>query len=72
MRTTPVGLVMLNDERPHVVAANEADNMRELRAWADAIGPRLEVADGCRTALVVGSETVQHGQIGSASCGDRV
>ena len=48
MRTTPVGLMMLNDERPHVVAENEADNMRELRAWADAIGPRIEAVDGSR------------------------
>ena len=60
MRTTPVGLVMLNDERPHVVAENEADNMRELRAWADAIGPRIEAVDGSRPELVVGAQTVKH------------
>jgi hypothetical protein len=30
VRSTPIGIVMLNDERPHVVAVNEADNLAEV------------------------------------------
>ncbi|MEA2249215.1 MAG: L-fucose/D-arabinose isomerase [Solirubrobacteraceae bacterium] len=46
MRSTPIGLVMLNDERPHVVAENEAENMAELRRWAEAIKGVIAGTDG--------------------------
>jgi L-fucose/D-arabinose isomerase len=59
VRSTPVGLVMLNDERPHVVATNEEDNVAELRRWETAIRRRL-AADGWQNPeLVLGQQTVK-------------
>ncbi len=59
MRSTPIGLVMINDERPHVYAENEAENLRVLDRWAEAI--RLEAAsgDGRGPEIVVAPETVK-------------
>ena len=59
MRNTPIGLVMLNDERPHVHAANEADTMAVLHRWADALRPRLRAVDGTAPELILGSETIK-------------
>ena len=40
MRSTPVGIVMLNDERDHVWKANNAENRKIVDAWAKLIGTR--------------------------------
>ena len=32
MRTTPIGIAMLNDERPHVFQVNNEQNMAVVRA----------------------------------------
>ncbi len=37
MRTTPLGIVMLNDEREHVYTKNNPLNMRVVRSWAKLI-----------------------------------
>lgn len=37
MRTTPVGIVMLNDERKHVYTRNNFENMRVVRKWVEVI-----------------------------------
>lgn len=58
MKTTPVGLVMLNDGRAHVNELNEADNQAVLRAWADALGPKLKNVDGSAAELVVAEHTI--------------
>src|SRR4051794_9228047 len=50
---------MLNDERPHVVATNEEDNLAELRRWEAAIAWRLERDGGHVPELVPGHETVK-------------
>ena len=34
MRSTPIGLAMLNDERPHVYEKNNPENMAVLKSWA--------------------------------------
>jgi L-fucose/D-arabinose isomerase len=60
VRTTPIGLVMLNDERPHVVAQNEADNMAELRRWAEAIRATVAGGNGHAPEIVPGTETVKN------------
>lgn len=60
MRSTPIGLVMLNDERPHVVAENETQNMAELGRWADAIGAAAVGANGWAPEIVQGTETVKN------------
>jgi L-fucose isomerase len=59
VRSTPVGLVLVNDERPHVVATNEADNLAELRRWEAAIREHLDGGDGHCPELVLGHETVK-------------
>lgn len=47
MRTTPIGMVLLNDERPHVTAVNEEINQKVLRRWAQVL--RDGLADGLGT-----------------------
>jgi L-fucose/D-arabinose isomerase len=58
VRTTPIGLVMLNDERPHVNQANEAANMDVLRGWRDALADHCRNVDGTAPDLVLGSSTI--------------
>jgi L-fucose isomerase len=58
MRTTPIGLVMLNDERPHVNELNEAENMRVLRRWAEVVRSRVFNVDGSTPEIVVGERTI--------------
>jgi L-fucose isomerase len=59
MRTTPVGLVLLNDERPHVHAVNESENMAVLRRWGEALAGTVENVDGSAPELVLGRETIK-------------
>jgi L-fucose isomerase len=59
VRSTPIGLVMLNDERPHVVAENEADNMAELARWAEAIRAEVAWPDGHGPEIVQAGGTVK-------------
>lgn len=58
MRTTPIGLVMLNDERRHVHELNEGDNMAVLRRWAEAIRGQVAAVDGSTPEIVVGERTI--------------
>lgn len=58
MRTTPIGLVMLNDERRHVHELNEAENMRVLRRWGEVIESRSAGVDGGSPEVVVGERTI--------------
>ncbi len=59
MRTTPIGIAMMNDERPHVWGENEELNMRVLHQWADIIRNGLKNVDGSSPEVVVGSETIK-------------
>jgi len=59
MRSTPIGLVMINDERPHVNVQNEAENLRVLEQWAQAIRDEVTNVDGQGPEVVVASETVK-------------
>jgi L-fucose/D-arabinose isomerase len=59
VRSTPIGLAMLKDERPHVVAGNEEDN---CAGAAPLGGPDPGTAGRHRRPspeLVVGAETVK-------------
>jgi L-fucose isomerase len=51
---------MLNDERPHVVAENEADNMAELGRWAEAIRSAVAGRGGWTPEIVTAAETVKN------------
>ena len=55
MRTVPVGIAILNDERPHVYATNNEANMQVVNRWADIIRKGMVNKDGTTLQVVVGS-----------------
>ena len=60
MRTTPIGIVMFNDEREHVYSANEEENMRVVRQWAELIKENVVNIDGTSPSIITGSETIKN------------
>lgn len=58
MRTTAIGIAMLNDERPHVWQVNSEANMAVVNQWAEVIRKGLKNVDGSSYQVVVGSETI--------------
>jgi len=59
LRTTPIGLVVMNDGREHVIRDNEAPNMEVAARWAEVIRTGTIAADGSAAEVVTGSETVK-------------
>ena len=59
MRTTPIGIAMMNDERDHVWSQTETLNTGVLNRWAEIIRQGLKNVDGTAPQVVVGSETVK-------------
>ncbi|HOJ59782.1 MAG TPA: fucose isomerase [bacterium] len=58
MRSTPIGIAMLNDEREHVYTKNNAENQAVVEAWADFIRKNLKNVDGSAPEIVTGSEII--------------
>ncbi|MHA1266563.1 MAG: L-fucose/L-arabinose isomerase family protein [Candidatus Helarchaeota archaeon] len=58
MRTTKVGICMLNDERRHVYEANNPENEKVVQNWADLLRKKLINRDGTAVEIVTGSEIV--------------
>ena len=58
MRTTPLGIVMLNDEREHVYAKNNPLNMRVVKSWAKLIEENVVNVDKSKPEVIVGSEII--------------
>lgn len=58
MRSTPIGLVMMNDEREHVWRKNQSDIMAVVQRWAEIIRQGLKSEDGSVPDVVVASKTV--------------
>jgi len=58
MRSTPIGLAMLNDERRHVWEENNPANMQVCNRWADIIRREVKNVDGSAPEVVVGSEII--------------
>jgi len=58
MRTTPVGIAMLNDEREHVWTKNEPENRKVVEGWAKFLGEKLGNLDGSKVQIVPGSQIV--------------
>jgi L-fucose isomerase len=58
MRSTPIGIVMLNDEREHVWQANNPGNMKVVRQWADIIRREVKNADGSAPEVVVADQII--------------
>ena len=64
MRSTPIGVVVINDGRHHVIEQNEADNMRVAHRWAEIIREGSRTVDGDVAEVVVASETVKSVRVG--------
>jgi L-fucose isomerase len=58
MRTVPIGIAILNDERPHVFNSNNAANMIVVNKWADIIRTGLVNVDGTSPQVIIGSEPI--------------
>ncbi|RJP30096.1 MAG: fucose isomerase [Candidatus Omnitrophota bacterium] len=58
MRTTAIGIAMLNDEREHVWKQNNPENMAVVKAWTDFIRKNLKNVDGSAPEIVTGSEII--------------
>lgn len=58
MRSTPIGIVMMNDARPHVYNLNNAENMAVVHGWADVIRRRFKNVDGSSPEVITASETI--------------
>ena len=58
MRTTPIGIVMLVDEREHVHRQYYAECMEVLHKWADVIRKGVKNVDGSSPEVVVGSKLI--------------
>jgi L-fucose isomerase len=58
MRTTPIGIAMLNDEREHVYTQNNPENMAVVREWADLIRRNVVNTDGSGPEVLCGSEII--------------
>ncbi len=59
MKSTPVGLAILNDGRAHVVEQNEAENMRAAHAWSEFLRSNVRARDGSALEVVVAPETIK-------------
>jgi len=58
VRSTPIGLLMMNDERQHVIERNEELNLQVLRRWARVISDGMVAADGGKPELVAIEQTI--------------
>jgi len=58
MRTTPVGIVLINDEREHVYRENKDECMEVVHKWARIIRNGVKNVDGTCPEVIVGSETI--------------
>jgi len=63
MRSTPIGIVMLNDEREHVYTKNNAECMAVVGQWADVIRKGVRNIDGTAPKVVIGSEIITSARI---------
>ncbi|HIE18459.1 TPA: hypothetical protein EYP75_01900, partial [Candidatus Bathyarchaeota archaeon] len=58
MRTTPIGIVMFNDEREHVWRLNNKECMEVVHQWADLIRRNIKNIDGSAPEIVTGSNII--------------
>jgi len=58
MRSTPIGIAMLNDEREHVWRQNNPLNQKVVKQWARALKGKLTNRDGSAPQIVTGSEII--------------
>ena len=58
MKSAPIGIVMLNDERQHVWEKNNPENMKVVQRWVELIKRELSYVDGTIPEIVPGSEII--------------
>ncbi|OIN98043.1 hypothetical protein AUJ66_01725 [Candidatus Desantisbacteria bacterium CG1_02_38_46] len=58
MRSTAIGIAMLNDERKHVWTKNNPENMRVVKQWAKVIKDGLKNVDGTVPEVIVASQII--------------
>ncbi|MGD2174600.1 MAG: L-fucose/L-arabinose isomerase family protein [Candidatus Brocadiaceae bacterium] len=58
MKSTPIGIAMLNDERPHVWQQNNPVNEQVVRQWADLIRQSVQNVDGTAPEVVVADRII--------------
>ncbi|RJS85933.1 fucose isomerase [Candidatus Bathyarchaeota archaeon] len=58
MKTTPIGIVMFNDEREHVYRLNNEECMNVLQRWAEIIRDGVRNIDGTAPEVVTGSKII--------------
>jgi len=58
MRSTVIGIAMLNDEREHVYTKNNPENQAVVRRWEEVIKKELKNVDGTVPEIVAASEIV--------------
>ena len=58
MKSTPIGIALINDEREHVWRANAQECMEVVHKWAEIIRKGVKNIDGTSPEVVVGSETI--------------
>ena len=58
MRSTPIGIAMLNDERKHVWEKNNPANMAVVRKWVKVLSKKLKNVDGSTPEFVINSEII--------------
>lgn len=58
MRSTAIGIAMLNDEREHVYTKNNPANMEVVHTWADFIRKKITNIDGSAPDVVIGGEII--------------
>lgn len=58
MKRTPIGIVMLTDERPHVYSETNEQNMQVVHKWSEIIQEKAKNCDGSSYEVICGSEIV--------------
>jgi len=58
LKTTPIGIALINDEREHVYKVNEKECMEVVHRWAEIISNKARNIDGTTPKVVVGSKTI--------------
>ena len=58
MRSTPIGIAMLNDEREHVWSQNNPANMQVVNRWVEVLKEGLKNADGSEVQIIPASKII--------------
>ncbi|GAI14470.1 unnamed protein product, partial [marine sediment metagenome] len=58
MKTSKIGMVMLNDEREHVWKKNNPENEEVLQKWAKVIKDNLKNIDGSSPEVIICSKII--------------